>query len=136
MLKNIVTILVLVVVSLGFGFLAGCASDAQTGAAIGSLAGAGIGQLAGGDTESTLIGAALGGGVGYMFGNEGDKKKASAEMAAIRTEQNVVTVWVTNSNGSQRPVRLRRDGPGYIGPRGERYPSTPSQEQLRMVYGF
>ena len=136
MVKNIVTILVLVLVSLGFGFMVGCASDAQTGAAIGSLAGAGIGQLAGGDTESTLIGAALGGGVGYIFGNEGDKKKANAEMAAIRTEQNVVTVWVTNSNGSQRPVRLRRDGPGYIGPRSERYPSMPSEEQLRMVYGF
>jgi len=43
--------------SLAFSFTTG----AQTGSAIGTLAGAGIGQLAGGDTESTLIGAAVGG---------------------------------------------------------------------------
>jgi hypothetical protein len=33
-------------------------------------------------------------------------------------------------------VRLVKDGPAYIGPRGERYPSRPTEEQLRQVYGF
>jgi len=57
---------------------AGCQSDAQTG----GLAGAGIGALAGqaigGNTEATLIGTAVGAGLGYIIGNEEDKKKASA----------------------------------------------------------
>ena len=54
----------------------GCESRAQTG----GLAGVGIGALAGQaigrDTEATLIGAAIGAGVGYIIGNEQDKKAA------------------------------------------------------------
>ncbi len=41
MVKGFVTILTVIVVSVGLAFFAGCESDAQTGAAIGSLAGAG-----------------------------------------------------------------------------------------------
>ncbi len=56
--------------------LTGCETEGQTGA----LAGAGIGALAGqaigGNTGATLIGAAVGSGIGYMIGNEEDKKKA------------------------------------------------------------
>ena len=136
MAKSIVTILAVVVVSLGLAFVTGCQSDAQTGAAIGALAGAGIGQLAGGDTESTLIGAAVGGGVGYMLGNESDRKKAQAERAYLREEMNTVVVNVTNRNGSIIQVPLRKYGAGYLGTRGEYYPALPSEDQLRLVYGF
>ena len=131
-----VTFLVVFAVGLGLTICAGCESDAGTGSAIGALAGAGIGQLAGGDTESTLIGAAVGGGAGYMLGNEQDKKKTQQEMADLRAEQNTITIWITNSNGSQTPVKLRKEGPGYVGPRGERYSSLPTKEQLQKVYGF
>ena len=136
MAKNLVTILMVVVVSLGLAFVGGCESDAQTGAALGALAGAGIGQLAGGDTESTLIGAAVGGGVGYMLGNEGDKKKAQAERSYLRQEMNTVVVNVTNRNGSIIQVPLRKQGVGYVGTRGEYYPVLPTEDQLRLVYGF
>ena len=51
-------------------------------------------------------------------------------------EQSEVTVWITNSNGSQSSIRLTKSGPGYLGPRGEWYPSMPTNEQLRVVYGF
>jgi len=136
MAKNLVTILMVVVVSLGLAFVGGCESDAQTGAALGALAGAGIGQLAGGDTESTLIGAAVGGGVGYMLGNEGDKKKARAERSYLRQEMNTVVVNVTNRNGSIIQVPLRKQGVGYVGTRGEYYPVLPTEDQLRLVYGF
>lgn len=129
-------ILVVAVTALSFVFVVGCESDAMSGAAIGSLAGAGIGQLAGRSTESTLIGAAVGGGVGYVLGNEGDKKKAEAHRYELEDEMNTVTVNVTNSNGSIVPVRLRRHGVGYVGPRGEYYPDLPRSEQLRPVYGF
>jgi uncharacterized protein YcfJ len=85
-------------VSFGLVLVAGCESGAQVGSAIGALAGAGIGQLAGGNTESTLIGAAVGGAAGYMVGNEGDKAKAQAERASMRREMNTVLVKVTNRN--------------------------------------
>jgi hypothetical protein len=51
-------------------------------------------------------------------------------------EQGTVTIWVTNSNGSTTPVTLTRQGTSYIGPRGEYYATMPTNEQLRMVYGF
>ena len=136
MVKGLVVILMAVAVSLGLTFAAGCESDAQTGAGLGALAGAGVGALAGGDTESTLIGAAVGGGAGYMIGNEGDKKKAAADRDSIRQEMNVVTVNVTNSNGSIIQVPLRKQGVGYVGTRGEYYATLPTQDQLRPVYGF
>jgi hypothetical protein len=136
MAKGWITILVVAAVSLGLVFVAGCQSDAQTGAAIGTAAGAGIGQLAGGDTESTLIGAAVGGGAGYLIGNEQDKKKAAADRNSIRREMNTVTVNITNSNGSVSPVKLTKQGVGYVGPRGEYYNELPTEDQLRPVYGF
>ena len=54
----------------------------------------------------------------------------------VVVEPATVTVWITNSNGSQTSVSLRKSGPGFIGPRGEWYPSMPTNEQLRVVYGF
>jgi uncharacterized protein YcfJ len=141
MVKGFVAILMVVVVSVGLVFVSGCESDAQTGALIGTAAGAGIGQAIGRDTGSTLIGAGVGAGAGYMIGNEQDKKKAaaqtSAQMEQMRQEMNTVTINVTNSNGSITPVTLRRQGVVYIGPRGETYPTLPTQEQLKQAgYGF
>jgi len=54
----------------------------------------------------------------------------------VHVEPADVTVWITNSNGSKSSVILTRSGQGYIGPRGEYYPNMPTNEQLRMVYGF
>jgi phage tail tape-measure protein len=136
MTKSLMTILVVVAVSLGLALVAGCESDAQTGAAVGALAGAGIGQLAGGSTEATLIGAAVGGGAGYMLGNEQDKTKAADDRESLRREMNTVMVKVTNSNGSIIQVPLRKQGVGYVGPRGEYYDKLPTEDQLRPVYGF
>jgi len=136
MAKNLITIMVIVAVSLSSIFIIGCQSDAQTGTAIGALAGAGIGQLAGGDTEATLIGAAIGGTAGYFLGNEGDKEKAQAEREDLRQDMNTVMVKVTNSNGSIIQVPLRKQGVGYVGTRGEYYATLPTEDQIRPVYGF
>ena len=140
MTKDSVLILMVVAVGLGLAFVAGCESKkesepnavdanapakaqepqypqvAQTGAAIGSLAGAGIGQLAGGDTESTLIGAAIG--------------------DSLRQEMNTVTVNITNSNGSVSQILLRKQGVGYFGPRCVYYNHLPTEEELKPIYGF
>ena len=140
MLKRFVTVVVLAAVSVCVMFWGGCETESQNSALLGTAIGAGIGALAGGDTEGALIGGAIGGGVGYMAGNESEKKKTEQktqqQIANIQAQQNVVTVWITNSNGSQTPVKLTKDGPGYIGPRGEHYSSLPTEEQLKQVYGM
>jgi len=48
----------------------------------------------------------------------------------------ILTIWITNSNGSKTPVTLARRSAGYVGPRGEYYRSRPTHRQLRVVYGF
>ena len=136
MAKGLVTILMLVVVSLGLTFVVGCESDAQTGALIGTAAGAGIGQAIGRDTKSTLIGAAVGGGAGYMIGSEADKKQMKADIAAAQASANTFVVNITNSNGSVTPVTLRKSGNVWIGPKGEQYSRIPTEEQLKPIYGF
>ena len=75
MAKNLVIIVMVIVMSLGLAFVAGCESDAQTGTLIGAGVGAIAGQAIGGDTEGTLIGAGVGAVGGYIIGNESDKKK-------------------------------------------------------------
>ncbi|MBN1806332.1 MAG: glycine zipper 2TM domain-containing protein [Sedimentisphaerales bacterium] len=134
--KKITIILVVVMLSLGSIFVVGCESNAQAGGAVGALAGAGIGQLAGRDTEATLIGAAIGGVAGYMFGNETDKAYERAGRAEIRENMRTVAVNITNSNGSISQVRLKRHGIGYVGTRGEYYNHLPTEDELRPVYGF
>ena len=62
--------------------------------------------------------------------------KVTVTKPEIVVEPTTVTVWITNSNGSQTSVNLRRSGPGFVGPRNEWYPSMPTNEQLRIVYGF
>jgi len=144
MVKVFGAILIVAVVSLALAFVSGCESDAQTGALIGTGVGALAGQAIGGDTKSTLIGAGVGGGAGYMIGNEQDKKKTRAEMESLRQgnmqmqqEMSTVTVNIVNSNGSITPVTLRKQGVVYIGPRGETYPTLPTEEQLKQAgYGF
>jgi hypothetical protein len=135
-------LLVLTTVFIGASaiFVGGCQSDAGTGALIGGAAGAGAGQLIGGNTGGTLIGAGVGTAAGYLIGNESDKrkekKKDAANEAAIAAQANYETVWVTNTNSSKISVRLAKQGPGFIGPRGEYYDHLPTSDELRPVYGF
>jgi hypothetical protein len=140
MSKHIVTFSIVAIASIGLVFVAGCQNDAQTGAGVGVLGGALAGQLIGGDTKSTLIGAGVGAGAGYIIGNERDKKKAQArtdaEIGQLRSEMNNVSVNVTNSNGSTIQITLRKQGVGYVGPRGEYYDHLPTDEELRPIYGF
>ena len=79
MAKRFLIILIVAALSLGLAFVAGCESDAQTGALIGTAVGAGAGQAIGGDTEATLIGAGVGAIGGYIIGNEKDKAKEKTE---------------------------------------------------------
>lgn len=140
MFKRFVTLGLIAITGITMTFVAGCESEAQTDALLGSGIGVGIAALTGGDGSDLLVGGAIGGGAGYVLGSEADKKKAQqktdAQLAAIRVEQNIVSVWITNSNGSQQEVKLSKSGPNFIGPRGEVYSTMPTEEQLRQVYGF
>jgi len=58
---------------------------------------------------------------------------------AVRSQQakpSSITVWITNDNGSQTPVTLTPSGVGFIGPSNEYYPSMPTEEQLKALYGL
>jgi hypothetical protein len=143
MTKYVVTSMALVAAILIGIFSGGCENEAQSGALVGGASGAGIGALAGGHHnagEGALIGAAVGTGAGYIVGNEAQKNRERAETEAqiggLRQEMNTVTVAIHNSNGSVSQVRLTKQGPGYVGPRGEYYSEMPTEYQLKPVYGF
>jgi hypothetical protein len=51
-------------------------------------------------------------------------------------EPNTKTVMVLNSNGSKTPVQLEEIDGKWKGPKGEYYDEFPTDEQLRMAYGF
>jgi uncharacterized protein YcfJ len=139
MLRGIIITLMVVAAGVGFLFVTGCETQAQTGAVVGSLGGAAIGALAGGHHhagEGALIGAAIGAGGGYMVGNEADKRQMNQQIYYTQQKANTAVVNITNSNGSVTPVTLRRSSNVWVGPRGEQYMSMPTVEQLRPIYGM
>lgn len=137
---KILNVLVIITTAAALLLVTGCETQAQTKAAWGTAIGAGAGQLIGRDTESTLIGAGVGAGAGYIWGSMEDNKKEEQQRARASTVQNdanTTTVWITNSNGSKTPVKLTRTATGgYVGPRGEIYETLPTEEELHQVYGF
>lgn len=109
---------------------------AGTGAAVGTLGGALVGAATG-NWKGALIGAAVGGVGGAVVGNEYDKDKMYNKMGQLQSDMNTVIINIHNSNNSITPVYLRRVAPGQLqGPRGEIYQTTPTEEQLKQVYGF
>jgi len=135
--KSVAAILLLVgAVGVCLVVVAGCESEGQTGALIGTAIGAAAGQAIGGDTEATLIGAGVGAAGGYMVGSEKEKQQMKADIASASQAANTTIVNITNSNGSITPVVLRRQGNVWVGPKGEQYSILPTEEQLKPVYGF
>ncbi|WFB34541.1 hypothetical protein P3T73_10245 [Kiritimatiellota bacterium B12222] len=60
----------------------------------------------------------------------------AASAPASSGAQNV-TVWLENPNGSKTPVKLEPADDGqWIGPKGEYYPTFPTEAQLEPVYGL
>jgi uncharacterized protein YcfJ len=143
MFKRSICGLLTLAIALSGIFVGGCESKAGTGALIGAGGGALLGQAIGGNTTGTLIGAAAGAAGGALIGHTMDKsdekkeKEKAASSAPAASDSNTVTVWLTNPNGSQTPVKLTRNADGsYTGPKGERYQTMPTEEQLKPVYGI
>jgi surface antigen len=125
-------------VALALGALfavSGCETQAG-GTAAGAALGAGTGALIGNNVQgiNTTQGAIGGAVIGGVLGNR--EGRQNERIGAIEQGRNMVTVNVTNSNGSVTPVTLERSGNQWRGPRGELYNSVPSESQLRNVYGF
>ncbi len=97
-------------------------NKAQTGAVGGAAGGAIIGQAIGHNTESTLIGAAVGTMLGYIVGNEMDKyDRQQLNHTYERGVSNQTQSWVNPDSGNQYSVTPQ---PAYI---------TPSQQVCRKA---
>jgi uncharacterized protein YcfJ len=148
MFKKAIFGLLIIAATISTVFIPGCDSAGKSGTLIGAGAGALAGQAIGGNTTGTLVGAGVGAVGGYIVGNEMDKKNAQKQQQTTvpaptqsynspSSDANTVTVWLNNSNGSQTPVKLTRNGDGsYTGPKGERYQTMPTEQQLKQAYGM
>ncbi|MCS6771752.1 MAG: glycine zipper domain-containing protein [Kiritimatiellae bacterium] len=128
---------------------AGCASpqyqarrsevnSALTGAVVGGTLGGIIGNNVG-DRENDVLGAAIGAATGAWLGQQYGQQQDMIRhrLEALESAHQAETIMISNSNGSFMPVTLTKVGYGqYRGPRGEIYPSRPTEEQLRAAYGF
>ncbi len=134
------SVAVVLVLSLVLGLCAGC--NEGNGemklspiykAAIG---GAIIGGIVGYQSEEPGEGAAVGAiilGVGELL-HQLDKEHQERKHEKECDEQ--VVVEIHNDNGSITPVKLKKEGEGYIGPKGERYEELPTGDQLKPIYGL
>jgi len=106
----------------------------------GTVGGGALGALAGGVAGHNIDGinrrqGAIGGAlVGGLIGNQMGRQQD--QINRLDAQVNYTQVNVQNSNGSITPVTLTRSGNGWVGPRGEYYPSMPSSHQLHSIYGF
>lgn len=114
------------------------ANSALAGAIVGGTLGGIIGNNVGdgkNDVLGAAIGAATGAWIGQQYGQQQDQIRHRLE--ALEGAHSAETIMIANSNGSYTPVTLTKVGYGqYRGPRGEIYPSRPTEEQLRAAYGF
>ncbi|MCO5045793.1 MAG: glycine zipper 2TM domain-containing protein [Verrucomicrobia bacterium] len=145
-MKRMIVLLSVVVVGAG---AVGCASpqyQARRSEANSAIAGAVLGGALGGilgnnvgdgknDVLGAAIGAASGAWVGQQYGQGQDSTRHRLESLEVANSSE--TVMINNSNGSYTPVMLTKVGYGqYRGPRGEIYPARPTEEQLKVAYGF
>ncbi len=87
----------------------------QVGAGTGAAVGAIIGQAIGHDTEATLIGAAAGGLLGYILGNEMDKyDRQQINHVFERGVSGTPSAWVNPDTGNQFRVTPK---PAYTLPK-------------------
>ncbi len=141
-------VLLLGVLAVGAGAV-GCASpqyqarrseanSAITGALIGGTLGGVLGNNVGdgkNDVLGAAIGAAAGAWAGQRYGQGQDMTRHRLD--ALESANAAETVMINNSNGSYTPVTLTKVGYGqYRGPRGEIYPARPTEQQLKVAYGF
>jgi hypothetical protein len=140
--KASVTIALIASLVLGLG---GCCGENRSNGCNGlnlnpiytaALTGALIGGIVGYQSDEPGEGAAVGAaifGVGELL-HQIDREHKDRERKDKCAEQAVVEIH--NDNGSITPVKLKKEGSTYIGPKGERYEQLPTEEQLKPLYGL
>jgi len=102
-----------------------------------AIEGAIIGGLIGHQSDEPGEGAAIG---ATLFGitqliSEIDRQHKKCEHEN-EDECKKTVVEIHNSNDSVSPVKLKKEGDVYSGPKGERYEKLPTEEQLKPIYGL
>ncbi|MEK7994648.1 MAG: hypothetical protein AAB403_12660 [Planctomycetota bacterium] len=131
---------VVLVLSLVLGLCGGC-NEGNGGLKLNpiysqALLGALVGGIVGYQSEEPGEGAAVGAvvlGVGELL-SQLDREHKDRERKDECAKQ--VVVEIHNDNGSITPVKLKKEGSDYMGPRGERYEELPTEEQLKSIYGL
>ncbi|MFC1635785.1 hypothetical protein ACFL5Z_13180 [Planctomycetota bacterium] len=103
-----------------------------------AIGGAIVGGIIGYQSDETGEGIAVGAaicGVGQLL-EEIDKESEKREEKHKEERAEQVIVEIHNSNGSITPVKLKKKGDTYMGPKGERYDGLPTEEQLKPIYGL
>jgi len=103
-----------------------------------AIGGAIIGGIIGHQSDEPGEGAAIGAavfGITLLFSEIDRQHKKCEHEHEDECKENVV-VEIHNSNSSISPVKLKKDGSAYIGPKGERYEELPTEEQLKPIYGL
>jgi hypothetical protein len=134
------SVAVVLVLSLVLGLCAGCnegnghmkLNPIYSQALLGALVGGIVGYQSDEPGEGAAVGAVILG-VGELL-HQLDKDHQEREHKKKCDEQ--VVVEIHNDNGSSTPVKLRKEGEGYIGPKGERYEELPTGDQLKPIYGL
>lgn len=97
-------------------------------------------------TEKAIAGAVIGAlavAAAKSAAKRGDTHPAAAyappqyvsPQSDYRAQEDVIVVRVPSVQGTVVPVYLKRTPSGFVGPRGEYYPSMPSAETLANFYG-
>jgi hypothetical protein len=127
--------------------LCGCCSENQNGCETGmkltpiyaaAISGGIIGGIVGHQSDETKEGVAVGAvlfGVGQLL-SQIDEMSHEEEHEDNDECAKSTVVEIHNSNGSITPVKLKKDGSAYIGPKGEHYDQLPTEEQLKPIYGL
>jgi hypothetical protein len=55
--------------------------------------------------------------------------------AATDSDQKELNFEITKNDGSKTVIKLKKEGSEFVGPKGERYPKMPTEEQLKLIYG-
>jgi hypothetical protein len=140
-------VVILLAVSLVLG-LCGCCSENQNDCENGlkitpiyaaAIGGGIIGGIVGHQSDETKEGVAVGAvlfSVGQLLSQIDDMAHEEKEHEEENECAKPVVIEIHNSNGSITPVKLKRDGSVYVGPKGERYEELPTEEQLKPIYGL
>jgi len=133
---------IVLIMSLLLSLCSGCNSNCSglklspiyTAAITGAIVGGIIGYQSEEPGEGAAVGAAIFG-VGQLLKEIDEQHKDRGHKDKDECKDEVV-VEIHNNNGSVTPVKLKKEGCIYIGPKGEHYEKLPTEEQLRPVYGL